>query len=303
MFERLEKSASEVDGNVLTNLSGVYRFHVGDHEIIVIDDGSFGVTLKFLAVHAEETDVHALMRSHGLRTDFVTLPIGNVLVRTGDRLVLLDTGTGGSDLVRNLLGDYVGGLLPTMERLGIAPEDVTDVIFSHSHLDHVGGTTVEGRLVFANARHYLPRLEWEYLQGGDIPPHVAPFVEFAKRQLKPLDEDGGQLTLYGDGDELVPGIRTFATLGHSAGHHGLMIESRGERLLLPFDVLGHFVLHLRHPEWLMAPDDPELAIETRNRFLAQAADESIPVLAHHFPFPGLGLIVRDEGAFRWVPTS
>lgn len=83
----------------------------------------------------------------------------------------------------------------------------------------------------------------------------------------------------------------------------MMIESQGKRLLLPFDVLGHLVLHLRHPEWIMAPDDPDVAVESRRRLLAQAADEQIPILAHHFPFPGLGLVVRDGDAYRYLPTS
>jgi glyoxylase-like metal-dependent hydrolase (beta-lactamase superfamily II) len=83
-----------------------------------------------------------------------------------------------------------------------------------------------------------------------------------------------------------------------------MIESGDQQLLLPFDVLGHPVLHLHHPEWFMGPDQmPDVAVATRQQLLARAADEKIPVLAHHFPFPGLGLIVRDGEAYRYTPTN
>jgi glyoxylase-like metal-dependent hydrolase (beta-lactamase superfamily II) len=305
VFQRLQRSHWEAENGLLEGLHGVYRFFVGEHEILVIYDATFGLVLPFLAVNASIEDVGAVMRDHGLDTDGVTLPIGNVLVRAGDRLVLLDTGTGRSEMVRHLLGDYVGELVPTLETLGISTEAITDVVFSHTHLDHVGGTSVDGRLVFPNARHHVPELEWAYPRNGDVPEHVVPLVEFARQQLRPLDTNGEQLSLYSDGDELVPGIRAIAMLGHSAGHHGLMVESQGERLILPFDALGHHVLHLRHPEWLMAPDaaQPDLALETRRRFLNRAADEQIPVLAHHFPFPGLGRIARHGDAFRWVPTS
>ena len=305
MFERLQRPVRDGDQDLLEHMYGVYRFHVGDHEIIVIYDGAIGVKLKFLAVNAPEDEVRAVLGQHGLGDGFIRLPIGNVLVRIGDRKVLLDTGTGSSELVRKVLGDYVGGLVPTLKQIGVSPEDVTDVIFSHSHLDHVGATSVDGELVFPNAQHYLPALEWEFLKHGEVPDHVAPLVDFAKRQLAPLDVDGGQLSLYGDGDELAPGIRAVSMPGHSAGHHGLEIASRGERLLLPFDVLGHFVVSLEHPEWLMAPDaeQPSIAIDTRRRFLARAADEQLAVLAHHFPFPGLGRVVRQGDVFRWVPTS
>jgi len=303
VFRRLEEDTVASEASPLGRATSFYRLHVGEHEVVVINDGTIGVTLPFFAVNAPENEVRALMEAHGLGTEFVPLPVGNVLVRSGERLVLLDTGTGTSDFARGLFGNRIGGLLPTLELIGVSPEAITDVVFSHAHIDHVGGTSADGRLVFPNARHYMPQLESDDLQRDDVPEPVAPFYAFGKRQLQPVAANDGQLSLYGDGDEVVPGIRAIATLGHSAGHHALMIESRGQRLLLPFDVLGHHVLHLRHPDWSMAPDQPQVAVETRRRLLARAADERIPVLVHHFPFPGLGLVTRHRDAYRYVPTS
>lgn len=301
MFRRL--TAPEFEAGPLDGVLAFYRFHVGEHEIIVINDGFIGVLMRFLAVNAPAEDVQSLMHSHGLSAEYAPLPLGNVLVRSGDRLVLIDTGAGKTDFAKGLLGDYIGSLKPTLEFIGVSPEAITDVIFSHSHVDHLGGTSSDGQLVFPNAQHYLPQLEWEDLQRDDHPEVVAPFYDFARNQLQPLAANDGQLALYGDEDELVPGIQAIAALGHSAGHHALLIESGGERVLLPFDVLGHQVLHLRHPEWIMAPDHPEVAVETRRHLLARAADEQIPLLAHHFPFPGLGRILRDGDAYRYLPTS
>lgn len=303
MFKRLTRDGPAVEADSPERVLGFYRFDVGEHEITVINDGFIGLLLPSLAVNAPEEDVLALMQSYSLGTEFAPLPVGNVLIRTGDRLVLVDTGAGTSEFARGLFGDYIGGLAPTLDLLGVSPEAITDVIFSHSHLDHLGGTSSDGQLAFPNAQHYLPQLEWEDLQREDLPEFVVPLYEFARIQLQPLVANDGQLALYGDEDELVPGIQAIATLGHSAGHHALLIESGGQRLLLPFDVLGHPVLHLRHPEWFMAPDHPEVAVETRQRLLARVADEKIPVLAHHFPFPGLGRITRDGDAYRYLPTS
>jgi glyoxylase-like metal-dependent hydrolase (beta-lactamase superfamily II) len=280
---------------------GFYRFHVGEHEMIVINDGFLGVPLSLLAADAPAEEVLALMQAHGLDTEFATIPIGVVLIRTGDRLVLVDTGTGTSDFARDLFGDYIGGLLPTLELIGVSPEAITGVIFSHAHGDHLWGTSSDGQLAFLNAQHYLPQLEWEDLQREDIPEFAVPFYEFAKKQLEPLIANDGQLAFYGDEDEIVPGIQAIATPGHSAGHHALMIESSGQQLLLPFDVLGHQILHLRHPEWFMKVDQiPDVAVATRQQLLARAADEKISVLVHHFPFPGLGLITRDGDGYRYT---
>ena len=159
MFKRLKKAATEVEANSLDRVLGLYRFYVGEHEIIVINDGFIGLPLSLLAVHAPVEDVLALMHAHHLGTEFATLPIGVVLIRTGDRLVLLDTGTGTSDFARDLFGDYIGGLVPTLKLIGVSPEAITDVIFSHAHGDHLWGTSSNGHLVFPNAQHYLPQLE------------------------------------------------------------------------------------------------------------------------------------------------
>jgi glyoxylase-like metal-dependent hydrolase (beta-lactamase superfamily II) len=133
------------------------------------------------------------MQEHSLGTEFAALPIGVVLVRTGDRLVLVDTGTGTSDFARDMFGDYIGGLMPTLELIGVSPEAITDVIFSHAHGDHLWGTSSDGQLAFPHARHYLPQLEWEDLHREDIPEFAVPFVEFAKNQLQPLVANEGQL--------------------------------------------------------------------------------------------------------------
>jgi glyoxylase-like metal-dependent hydrolase (beta-lactamase superfamily II) len=304
MFRRLTKDARKLETDSLDSVLGLYRFHVGEYEIIVINDGFIGLPLSLLAANAREEDVLALMQAHGLGTEFATLPIGVVLIRTGDRLVLLDTGTGTSDFARDLFGDYIGGLMPTLELIGVSPEAITDVIFSHAHGDHLWGTSSDGLLAFPNAQHYLPQLEWEDLHRENLPEFAIPFIEFAKNQLQPLIDNDGQLAFYGDEDEIVPGIQAVATLGHSGGHHALVIESGGQQLLLPFDVLGHPILHLRHPEWFMRVDQiPDVAVATRQQLLARAADEKIPVLVHHFPFPGLGNVVRDSDAYLYVPTS
>lgn len=304
MFVRLTKDAPLSGAGSLDSVIGFYRFQVGRHEIIVINDGFIGVQPPILAVNAPEEEVLALMKVHGLGTEFTALAIGIVLIKTDDRLVLVDDGAGTSDFARNLFGDYIGSLVPTLELIGVSQEAITDVIFSHSHADHLGGTSSDGQVAFPNAQHYLPQLEWEDLHRQDIREAALPFYDFARNQLQPLVANDGQLAFYGNEDEVVPGIRAVATLGHSAGHHSLMIESGDQTLLLPFDVLGHPVLHLRHPEWFMGPDQiPDAAVETRQQLLARAADEKIPILAHHFPFPGLGHVARLGDAYRYVPTS
>ena len=290
--------------DTMESVIAFYRFHVGDLEVTVIQDGAIGFPPPFLAVNAPEDEVAALMHENSMGAEFTPLSVGIALIKSGDRLVLMDTGSGKSAFATEFFGDNVGHLVPTLEAMGISPEGITDVIHSHYHPDHLGGTTLDGNLIFPNAQHYLSQIEWDFLQSDVDNEFLAPFIAFAKQQLQPLVDNDGQLTFYGDEDEIVSGIQAIETLGHSAGHHSFMLASNGQQLLMPFDVFPHQILHLRHPEWFAGVDQiPDVAVATRQQLLARAADEQLPVLSFHFPFPGLGHIVRDGDAFRHVPTS
>lgn len=290
--------------DAMDSVVALYRLHVGEIELTVIQDGAIGFPPPFLAVNAPEEDVAALMHENNLGAEFAPLSVGIALIKSGDRLVLMDTGSGRSEFATEFFGDNIGHLAPTLAFMGVSPDDITDVIFSHYHPDHLGGTSSDGELLFPNAQHYLPQLDWDFMQSDGIDEFLLPVVAFAHQQLEPLVANDGQLAFYGDEDELVSGIQAIQTLGHSAGHHSFMIESDSQQLLLPFDVFPHQVLHLRHPEWFGGVDQiPDVAVATRQALLARVADEQIPTLSFHFPFPGVGMIVRDADAYRFIPTS
>ena len=120
---------------------------------MVINDGFIGLPLSLLARSAPEQEIHAIMKTHGLSTEYSALPIGVVLIRTDERLVLLDTGAGQSDFAKNMFGDYIGGLIPTLNLIGVSPETVTDVIYSHVHGDHLWGTSIDGRHAHVSKSH------------------------------------------------------------------------------------------------------------------------------------------------------
>ena len=290
--------------STMDSVVALYRFHLGELEVTVMQDGAIGFPPPFLAVNAPEEDVVALLQENSLGAEFAPLSVGIALIKSGERLVLMDTGSGTTAFTTDFFGDNIGHLVPTLTAMGVSPEDITDVIHSHYHPDHLGGTSLDGNLIFPNAQHYLPQIEWDFIQSDVNDEFLAPFVAFANQQLQPLVDNDGQLAFYGDEDEIVSGIQAIETLGHSAGHHSFVMESNGQQLLLSFDVFPHQILHLRHPEWFAGVDQiPDVAVATRQALLARVADEQIPVLTFHFPFPGIGNIVRDGDAFRFIPTS
>ena len=300
----IRSAIAQSDSNAADDVLAFYRLQVGEIEVTVIHDGPIGFPPPFLAVNAPEEEVLALMQDYDLGTDFAPLSVGIVLIRSGDHLVLVDTGSGTSTFATDFFGNNIGHLIPTLEMMGVTPRDITDVIFSHYHPDHLGGTSSDNGLLFPNAQHYLPQVEWEFLQSDGIDEFLVPFVGFAQQQLQPLAASDGQLRFYGDEDEVVSGIQAMSTFGHSAGHHSFMIESNGQQLLLSIDVFAHHILHLRHPDWFAGVDQiPDVAVATRQQLLKRIADEKMQILAFHFPFPGIGHILPDGEGYRFVPTA
>ena len=138
----IQSAIAQPDDNAADEVLAFYRLQVGEIEVTVIHDGPIGFPPPFLAVNAPEEDVLALMQDYALETDFAPLSVGIVLIRSGDHLVLVDTGSGTSTFVREFFGtDNIGHLRSTLDLMGVTPDEITDVIISHYHPDHLGGTS------------------------------------------------------------------------------------------------------------------------------------------------------------------
>ena len=287
-----------------------FRFNVGEHEVTIIHDGYVVfAAAQMLAVNSPDDERTALLEQYHLPSEPAPLSLNTLLVRNGDRLTLVDTGrrlTADGDAFSGFIGNASGRLLATLDMLGIQREDITDVIFTHHHPDHVGGATLNGEVTFPNAQHHISQVEWDFVQSDSVPEEEALTVGYAQEKLQPLVANDGQLTFFGAEDEVVPGIQSWFTPGHSAGHHALLIASNAQQLMLPGDTIYHSVFSVQKPDWYAFSDeaaDEVQAVETRHRLLARAADEQIPVAVFHFPFPGVGTISRDGSAFRYTPTG
>jgi glyoxylase-like metal-dependent hydrolase (beta-lactamase superfamily II) len=218
-----------------------------------------------------------------------------VLARDGTNTVLIDTGYGGkfAPLDRRFYSMEEGTpLLDGLSAIGVSPDQIDAVVFSHLHFDHVCGATqrdAAGRRVpiFPRARHVVGRLEWEDATGR------APELETAYplEDILPLYE-AGLMRVVDDGQEIVPGLRVEVTGGHTRGHLALFFESAGQTAAYLGDICPS-TAHLRRM-WHLAYDTYPL--ETRRRkpeFLARAAEEEWWILWNHDPQVAVSRIVRD----------
>lgn len=220
--------------------------------------------------------------------------IGSFAVRSGGRLLLVDTGIG--DKNRR---DYRNGTLPaSLQAAGIRPEDVDDVLITHLHFDHVGWNTVErdGTYVpfFSNARYLIQRREWEYWSR----PEIAAGTDYMADCVLPL-MDAGRVQLIEDETAVTEDITTMPTPGHTPGHSAIAIVSGGERGLILGDV-AHHPVQLTEWEWSIAFDvDQAKARETRHALVERIELERELVIGGHFPAPGFGRLVELSGRRYW----
>jgi glyoxylase-like metal-dependent hydrolase (beta-lactamase superfamily II) len=295
---RVRATAQESTPGASSATTGVHRHAVGAITLRTINDGEFGVPPGFVAANAPPGALADALAEAGQNGDaFVTRSL-NLLIETGGELVLVDTGFGG-------LQPGTGRLLPRLAGEGVAPEDVTLVLLTHLHADHVlGAVDAAGKPAFPNARYLINRAErafWASEPGLDE--LVLP--DEAKQQFRAgakgvIDALGSVLEEVAPGDEIAPGVTVLEAYGHTPGHVAVEIVSNGAGLLHVVDAATDPVLSLRHPDWFGAPENwPARALATRRALLDRAAAEGLTVQTYHFPFPGLGRVAQDGDGWRW----
>jgi glyoxylase-like metal-dependent hydrolase (beta-lactamase superfamily II) len=231
----------------------------------------------------------------------IVAPFNPVVVNTGTKLVLLDTGFGPG------IGPTVGLLPATLAVAGIDPKAIDIVLISHSHGDHILGLkTAEGGLAFPNAEIKVPAADWAFWMNDD---NMAKAPEgFTKVQFgfnrKAFGGLADKVTRFEWGKEVAPGITAVDASGHTPGHTAFVIASGSARILYQGDVTNIPELFLRNPDWQINFDhEPEKAVQTRRRIHDMAAAEKLLVAGYHFAFPGLGHVEKEGTGYRLVPTA
>lgn len=266
----------------------VYPFKVGALDMVALRDGGMsGVPNDntVLGVGRTPAEVAAVLTANGLLGDSFSLSVQPLLVRDGARVVLLDAGAG------NSFGPGAGKLPASLAAAGVQPDQVTDVLISHSHGDHVVGlVNAAGALTFPNATIRMAAAEWAFLQANT---EMAALVAAITPKVQTFQPGAVALT---------PSISSVAINGHTPGHMGYEIRSGSDSLLYIGDTMHHSVISVQRPEWQIAFDtDGPTATASRQALLDRAASQNLRVYAVHFPFPGLGRIQRKDDGFVWVP--
>jgi glyoxylase-like metal-dependent hydrolase (beta-lactamase superfamily II) len=227
------------------------------------------------APHADLLDADGNLEIH----------MGGYLVRSGDRRILVDAGLGPDPMFANGAG---GVLLDSLATLGLGAADVTDVVLTHLHFDHVGWVSRDDAPVFPNATYRCHRRDWDHFVGAD---------DTATRKMTPVQERFEPI----DGDvTLAPGVDTRLCSGHTPGSTILVLSSGAARAMLIGDVV-HCPVELLDDEWDgLADVDPALAKHARNALAAELEGSDVQVAAAHFPGLQFGRLLAGEGKRGWT---
>lgn len=285
---------------VKTQAPGYYRHMLGDFEITALLDGTMQLPVLELLTNAKPEQLGAALQ-RGYLGEKVETSVNAYLVNTGNKLVLIDTGTGG------LMGS-APQLLTNLRAAGYKPEQVDEIYITHMHGDHVGGLMANGARAFPNATLRIDKSDTDFWLSEAVmmraPAEVRDFFKGAMVSANPYAA-AGKLKTFQGATELVPGVHAMPAHGHTPGHTIYRIESKGQTLVLWGDLMHVAAVQFDNPEVTISFDiDSPKAMAARQAAYAEAAQKGWLVGAAHISFPGLGRLRAGSGkGYTWVPLN
>jgi len=287
--------------------AGWYRYKVGDAEVTVVTDGisRFKFPDAFVANKTRD-DVNKALEAAFLEKDMMAIPYSPIVVKNSGKITVIDTGTGEANFATSK--GSAGQFTRNLAAAGIDPKDVSTVIISHYHGDHINGLLkADNSLTYPNAEILVPAPEHKYFmddaemnkQTGDR--MVGVFKN--QRRVFGNPEVAKRVKPYEPGKEVVPGINAVASHGHTPGHTSHVISSGGKSVFVQADVTNVPFLFARNPGWhLMFDQIPDMAEATRRKVYDMLAADRVMVQGFHYPFPAVAYVEKTASGYREVPV-
>lgn len=279
-----------------------YRFKHGDMRGTVVSDGILPLgdpTATFLGTSKEI--VAEMLSDNFLDTSNVVLEQNILVLDTGNKRILFDTGMGES----KMFGQTTGQLMNNLKIAGIDPSSIDAIVLTHGHPDHAWGImNSSGERNFPNAQIYISQTDFDFWTDEEKLPveekFLGAFVKGARDNLLPNRD---RIVFIKDGEDFLPGVQAMSAPGHTLGHMMFILTSNGSTMALIGDVSHHHVMLLQRPKMQFAFDiDPELSAHTRVKVLEMLAAERMPSIAYHFPWPGIGHIAKRGEGYQFFPS-
>jgi glyoxylase-like metal-dependent hydrolase (beta-lactamase superfamily II) len=237
--------------------------------------------------------------------DKVSIQFGPLVINSGGKLIVLDTGNGPGAFASSK--GAVGQFATNMAAAGFDPKNVDMVVISHFHGDHINGLlNAEGTLAFANAEVLVPSVEWKYfMDDGEMAKQTGERMPGVFKNARRVFEAGlkKKVTPYEWGKEVAPGLLAVETAGHTPGHTSYVMSSGSGKVFIQSDVTNIPYLFAANPGWHAFFDqDPAMAETARRKTYDMLVADKLQVQGFHYPFPGLGNVEKDGSGYRVIPA-
>jgi glyoxylase-like metal-dependent hydrolase (beta-lactamase superfamily II) len=256
-------------------------------------------------LNATRDEINAALVAAFLEKDIFVGPCNPIVVNTGAKLAIIDTGNG--EAAYGTSKGANGQLLINLAAAGIEPKAVDAVIISHYHTDHLNGVLkADNSLAFPNAEILVPAPEHKYwMDDGEMSrastPRIQGLFKNARRVMQ--GEVLKHLRTYEWGEEVIPGVTAIGTPGHSPGHTCHVIASGTSKVYVQGDLTNTPFLFVRNPGWHAFFDhDPVKAEATRRKVYDMLVAEKMLVQAFHYGFPALAHVEKTATGYREIPV-
>lgn len=301
IFTTLSYGDTQLSTNHFTEYQpevGYYQFKLGTYEITVISDGTVPQDLHTLLKGASQQKIDALLNQSHL-TNPVEASINVFLVNTGDRLILIDTGAG------DFFGKGFGGkFLNRLNKIGVDPEKITDILITHIHTDHTGGLVSSGKPVFPNANIYVGKADLDFFlepnNRNGVNGYDKMYFQQAQMAMQPYVALGHVKPLSGI-QKLLDNFTAYPTPGHTPGHYYYQLNNEGNSITFIGDSVHVESVQFPNPEITITYDvDQQNASKQRVTQFEKLSKQRSLVAAPHLPFPGVGYIDQEKNGFRFI---
>ena len=277
-------------------IPGVYRRRIGDIAVTAISDGYLDGAYEFMRDITPQDAERILKEAY--RPAPPRISINCFVIHSGGRVALIETGSG------NSMGPTLGKLPQNLAAAGVDTKSIDTILLTHMHPDHSNGLTDEnGVAKFPHVELVVAERDVDHWFDDAAMARATErqqmrFFRWAREQIAPYQKQRRDAK-----GEVFPGITTVPLYGHTPGHTGYLVASKGEQLLIWGDIVHIPDIQTRRPDVYMEPDvDGAAAIATRKRIMDQVTTDRLLVAGMHMHFPGfLNLNRRSDGGYELIP--
>ena len=286
----------------LEPVTGFYKYKVGSVEVTAIYDGIWKKPHDPAFIkNASVEETKAALAKAGLTTEFMPIPLTVSVLKIGDKYIMVDSGSGVGQWQANATN-----LPANMQAAGIDRNQISTILISHFHPDHVWGLMEKGTNapVFPNAELIVSGTEYKWWTEAGRVEKLPEGRKAAGKRISDVFPGWKNWKQVEDNAEVAPSVRLIAAPGHTPGHSAFLVTSGTQQLMVSNDTMYVPALLAPHPDWQGAYDqDGDTAVATRRKLVDRVIADKMMISGAHFPFPGSGQFVKDGAGYIFTPTA